>query len=152
MNIETAKQKKTLLKNEIYTVLLLASDCPIKRRKVIEALKKFVIPDLEAMINFVDNNAAYIRSKSAKQVYALKEKLLATNIDIANRYLANDFNSLGEAIEAAGVRDTRRIIKVKLNSPAQSIIDEVGINRAKKISIELTELLVSLVDVKQTGF
>lgn len=142
MNIEQAKIR-TLTDDEILSLVVLSSKCPIKRYRTEERLKVFSI-DVRHLIDKIEHfykMAFSLLNKQAKTEFKNKQRLLLANTDIALRYADNEFDSLGAAMKAAGLSDNRRIIKVKLNNPAQSIVDELGIEKAAEILAELSLLL-----------
>jgi hypothetical protein len=131
MNIAQTK-RLTLTDEEVLSLAVLSSKCPIKRHQTEERLKVFSIDvrHLTEKIERLHVLGFSLLSKQAKTEFKNKQRLLQANADIALRYAGNKFDSLGAAMKAAGLSDNRRLIKVKLNNPAQSIIDELGVVRA----------------------
>ena len=142
MHLEQAK-KRTLTNDEVLSMAALSSNCPIKQYQTQEKLKLFSIDVshlAEKIARFYEIRFSLL-SKQAKTEFKNKQRLLQTDTDIALRYTGGEFDSLGTAMKAAGLSDNRRMIKVKLNNPAQSIIDELGVERAAVILVELSKLL-----------
>jgi hypothetical protein len=131
--------KPGMTKAQIIQLMFISSRDPVKRFKVLAQLDKFDVDysHLSEDIHSIDRNALYLFTKKEKVEFKYLTELLSKNHNQAFKAAGGEL-SLGEALKQAGIKDRRRVLKVKLNNnpiiTGQSIVDEIGIERALLIA------------------